>query len=604
METIRTGVLVVGAGPAGLASSLLLQRQGCDTITITRYGWTAHTPRAHHINPRAMELLRALGLEEAVRRRAFPYDAMKNVVWCVSLAGQEIGRLEHYHSTGPGGYGDATPCRAANIAQHNLEPILASTLLERGGRLLFNMDCLSVEQDDAGVRATVRNRVTGQLVRIEADYLIGADGANSRVARDIGLELDGLAGWGAAVNVWIRADLSRYVAHRPGSLFWTNQPGSPFWIGSGVFVAVEPWTEWMVTFMYDPSTGQPDLDRDVLVDRIRHIVGDPDIAVEVLHAGTWSMNAQVARTYSRGRVFCMGDAVHRHSPANGLGANTSMLDAYNLAWKLDLVLRGVADPALLESYSVERQPIGAAVITRSMKSVGEFPAVAAALGYAPGQSVEEGQACLDRLAAGGGEGDAMRDRLAEALRLQAYQFSAAGFELGYHYPEGAVIGPPGEYSPSVDPDLVYRPQTAPGAVLPHAWVVGRDGAERSTLDLVSDGGFHLITGPGGEDWQTVCGDISARTGLDVRVISIGPRGDYLDACQDWRAVRDIEDSGAILVRPDLHIAWRAARYSPEAAANLQRGVIGLLGRAAQRPARGSSARRRSVPGKGKGASGR
>ncbi|WP_016746688.1 FAD-dependent monooxygenase [Rhizorhabdus wittichii] len=578
METIRTGVLVVGAGPAGLAAGLLLQRQGCDALTITRYGWTAHTPRAHHINPRAMELLRGLGLEQAVRRRAFPQGAVRNVVWCVSLAGREIGRLEHYHSSGPGGYHDSSPCDPANIAQHNLEPILAEELLRRGGKLLFNMDCLAVEQDEGGVRATVRNRATGETVRIEADYLVGADGANSLVARDIGLELDGPAGWGAAINVWIRADLSRYVAHRPGALFWTNQPGSPFWIGSGVFVAVEPWDQWMVTFMYDPAGGEPDLDHDVLVDRIRHIVGDPDVAVEILHAGTWLMNAQVARSYSRGRVFCVGDAVHRHSPANGLGANTSMLDAYNLAWKLDLVQRGVADPALLETYGVERQPIGAAVIARSMKSVGEFPAVAAALGYAPGQTVAEGQACLDLLSAPGEAGEQVRARVAEAFALQAYQFSAAGFELGYHYPEGAVVDCGVAYRPSADPDLIHRPQVCPGAVLPHARLVGRDGVERSTLDIVSDGGFHLLTGPGGEGWRDVCRAVADRFGLDIGVSLIGPGGDHEDSYQAWRGLRETGDSGAILVRPDTHVAWMAPAFSTEAGEELARGVAALLGR--------------------------
>jgi 2,4-dichlorophenol 6-monooxygenase len=420
--------------------------------------------------------------------------------------------------------------------------------------------------------------VTGETFWIEADYLIGADGANSLVAEQIGLQFEGQAGWGAALNVWIEADLERFCAHRPGALYWTYQPGGDFWIGSGLFVNVAPWNEWMVTLMYDPAEGEPDLSEETLRRRIHDIIGDQNVGIDIRSVGKWLMNAQFARSYSSGRVFCMGDAVHRHPPANGLGANVSMLDAYNLAWKLQLVLSGVAAPTLLDSYSTERQPIGRDVIRRSMQSVQEAADVPLSLGYRPGQSRKEREEQLREFRLASDRGAAARSAAAAAIDKQRYNLGAVGIELGYRYVHGAVVPGDENFIPSPDPDLVYVPQTAAGCALPHAVITDRAGRQQSTIDLVAGGAFHLLTGPGGEAWNAACGGIAERTGLEITVTAIGHGCPFGDPYGDWRRLRGVSDSGAVLVRPDGHVAWRAGAADEKDRHALRAAVVSLLGR--------------------------
>ena len=273
----------------------------------------------------------------------------------------------------------------------------------------------------------------------------------------------------------------------------------------------------------------------------------------------------------------MGDAVHRHPPTNGLGLNMSIADAFNLGWKLALVLDGIADPALLDTYSAERQPVGAAGVQRAITSLQEGAAIDAALGLLPGQSEEDGWKELRVLFEPGVAGDERRAALKEAITLSHYQFNAHGIELGYRYQSRAIsddgIDPPGS---GLDPILHYQPTSRPGARVPHARLE-HDGEALSTLDLVDGLRFALITGCGGEAWAGAAAAASAAVGVPVDVHVVGTYDGLLDPYGDSASVRAVQTTGCVLVRPDRHVAWRSFQPGSGAAEELTTALHRAIG---------------------------
>ena len=237
----------------------------------------------------------------------------------------------------------------------------------------------------------------------------------------------------------------------------------------------------------------------------------------------WGNNKMYATRYRDGRVFCMGDAVHRHPPSNGLGSNTSIQDAYNLAWKLALVLRGQAGEGLLDSYDAERVPVGRQIVLRANQSIEEFGPIFQALGLTdttdPDLMVEHMRARADDTP------EAARQRIAlkEALELKDYEFNAHGVELGQRYASTAVV-PDGTPEPDYtrDRELYYHPTTWPGARLPHCWV-GEGGHKVSTHDLVGKGRFTLLTGISGGAWASAAQRVAATLGHRARRARDRPR---------------------------------------------------------------------------------
>ena len=583
-EAVEVPVLIVGAGPAGLALSVALSRYGVGHLVVERHRGTAHTPRAHIINQRTVEIFRHLGISDRFHTVATPQHLMANNLWVTTLAGLEVARSETWGTSAEraADYRAASPEPMANCPQTVLEPMLLAAARDMGADIRFGWEFISLAQDQDGVTSVIRQRDGEATLTVRSQYVVGADGARSRVLGHAGLTVEGPDDLARAANIWFRADLSRYLASRPGVLTWNVMPGPLPPLRLGTLICHKPFTEFVLAFMYDPEQVSLDtLGTDELNRRIRAFVGE-DVDAEILGVAGWQVRAQIASAYAAGRVLCMGDAVHRHPPTNGLGLNMSIADAYNLGWKLALVLAGRAGAGLLDSYSPERQPVGAQGVQRAITSLQEGAAVEAALGYEPAQPAEAGWKALSTLYEPGPAGDERRDALRKAIELSNYQFNAHGIELGYRYQSDAIVGDASpDPTPARDPQLYYQPTTRPGARVPHARLE-QDGVPVSSLDLVDDLGFALLTGVGGEAWTQAAAETSARAGVPVRVHVIGSREGVTDPYGEWAALREVETTGCVLVRPDRHVAWRSMRHTADSAQQLPAVVeqaLGLTGRA-------------------------
>jgi 2,4-dichlorophenol 6-monooxygenase len=581
-EPIRTDALVIGSGPAGATAALTLATLGVEHIVITKYSWTANTPRAHITNQRTVEIFRDLGIEDDILANATPQRLMGDTVFCTSLSGDEIGRVRTWgtHPARQADYTLASPSEPCDLPQTLLEPILIGHAAARGSHVRFDTEYLGLRQHDDRVTVHVRDRVGGHEYDIDARYVIGADGGRSQVARDVDLPFEGQMDIAGSMNIVFHADLSTKVEHRPSVLYWVLQPGSDIGgIGMGLVRMVRPWNEWLVVWGYDINEPPPQLDDEAAIQIVHNLIGDDTVPVTIRSTSLWGNNKMYATRYRDGRVFCMGDAVHRHPPSNGLGSNTSVQDAYNLAWKLAFVLRGGAGEGLLDSYDAERAPIGRQIVLRANQSIEEFGPIFEALGFTDTSDPELMREHMRARADDTPEAVRQREQLRAALELKDYEFNAHGVELGQRYASRAVAAdgsPEPEYTR--DRELYYHPTTWPGARLPHCWV-GAGGHRVSTHDLAGKGRFTLLTGISGQRWAAATQQVAVELGIEIAAYVIGPGREYTDLYDDWSRLREVAEDGCVLVRPDAHVGWRAATLSADPAGDLRAALESILDRA-------------------------
>jgi hypothetical protein len=271
------------------------------------------------------------------------------------------------------------------------------------------------------------------------------------------------------------------------------------------------------------------------------------------------MTAQIAARYRHGRIFLAGDAAHRFPPSGGLGLNTGIADAHNLAWKIAALRRGWAAPDLLDTYETERRPVAVANSQQSLVNAKLIRELFDRLGYTadPGQSERR---FAERLA-----DPETRAIIAQNIDAQRQHFDSLALQLGYVYGEAGV--PPADVSR-------YEPSFRVGARMPHAWIE-RAGRPASTLDLLSDTGFTLLVGRDGDAWEAAA---RAQT-APIRVARLGR--DFADPAGSWATQSGIDPCGALLVRPDGHVALQAAS-DRDAAATLAQALRRTLGQAIRR----------------------
>ncbi len=564
---IEVPVLIVGAGGAGLTASMLLSDLGVTSLTISNAPSTSVLPKAHVLQQRSMEIYRQAGVADDIYQAGTPPQNMAATAWYAGLAGNDpnYGRVIAKQETWGAGGADpewlmASPCRQTNLPQIRLEPILRKHAEAKApDSIRFGHELIDLVQDDNCVTATVKVVDTGETYNVRAQYLLGADGGRT-VGNKVGVELQGMRNILYSVSVHFSADLSKWSTDPDVLIRWMWPPH----VGLlALLVPMGPnnWgpdsEEWVFHLNYAADDKRIFEDDAMIADMIR-VLGIPDLNPDVHLITRWSFEALLAPKYRVGRVFLMGDAAHKHGPTGGLGLNTAIQDAQNIAWKLAAVLNGTASDSLLNSYEAERQPVAGRNVQRSTDNAMHHMAIGAALGMDPAASEGANWAQLRRLWSDAPEDADYRRQVQEALAFQSQEFNEHNVEYGYRYESSAVVPDGTEPPVNVDDIRIYLASTFPGSPVPHAFLTDQSGKVVALTDLIEPGSFLLITGETGSDWVEAAQAVSSEVGVNIRGVRIGhASGDLRDHRLSWLRRRGVSTDGAVLVRPDGVVAWRS-----------------------------------------------
>ncbi|MFJ1652825.1 FAD-dependent oxidoreductase [Streptomyces sp. NPDC088337] len=529
-------VLVVGGSLVGLSASVFLGRLGIQHCVVERHAATSAHPRGRGNNMRTMELFRTAGLEPQIRQAATTLSKNHGILQVDTLRGT-TRRWLSARITGRPPEADLCSTMRCACSQNDLEPVLLQGARDLGGDVRFSTELLSFSQDDDGVQAVLQARDTGETYTVRSDYLLAADGPRSPVRQRLGIEHSGSGDLFHNVSVTFRSKMLREVAgEQKFVVCYVTDPA-----GEGVLLPVDNEEQWVFHVPWFPERGQT-LEHFTdarITDHIRAAAGVRDLDVEITGRAPWHAADRVANSYRDGRVFLIGDSAHEMPPTGAFGSNTGIQDAHNLAWKISGVLRGWADPALLDSYEAERRPVAQTTSARAT--------IQAAREQHPGYSARTAS-----------------NDTADLMTVA----------LGYRYASRAVVG--ANADDPVLPDVLCL-NGEPGSRAPHLWVT-RDGAKVSTVDLY-ERSFVLLCG--GAGWHTAARTAGARLNVPLDVHSIGDGAEYdLDTGGDvdWSSVHGVAPEGAVLVRPDGFVAWRTEAGTTDMEKELTGALLQILGR--------------------------
>ncbi|HEY6524523.1 MAG TPA: FAD-dependent monooxygenase [Solirubrobacteraceae bacterium] len=539
-------VLVIGGSLVGLSTAMFLGIHGIRALAVERHASTAIHPRAGHFQLRTSEVLRSAGLEERVRRRSeeqyLPNGGINNVE---SLAGREFAR---YFANLNAGVEEFSPTIRMFIDQDALEPILRERAQELGAHLRYRTQCTALVQDPDGVTATLVDLELDSELTVRARYVVAADGNRSLTRDQLGIAMRGHGLLSNSITIYFRADvdLSPLLAGRDQGVNYVTNP-----VLRGFFRLDRTGNRGFLVVNLVGDTARPEIiaaypsapwanvaqtiDEARALELVRAAIGVPEIPVTVEDIATWRAVADSAERYCQGRVFLAGDAAHTMPPNGGFGGNTGVQDAHNLAWKLAFVLKGIAGPGLLETYDAERRAIGELTVeqayTRYVTRV------------APYLGTEGMQEIVDDWS----------------------------MEIGYRYNSAGVALEPGDA-----PALHEHPRESrgrPGSRAPHV-PIERAGTALSTLDLFGTA-FVLLAGPDGEAWHESASRAGETLDVPLDAYVVGG-GEVRDPGAAFAAAYGISAAGAVLVRPDGFVAWRARDAAGASEAVLQDVLTALL----------------------------
>ncbi|MFZ3597773.1 FAD-dependent monooxygenase [Streptomyces sp. BH104] len=578
-------VLIVGGGGCGLSASVFLSDQGVDHLLVERHPDTSRIPKAHYLNQRSMEIFRQHGIADDIYAEAAPLELFGKVRWQTTLTGEGPldRRLIHEMDAFGGGtlresYAAVSPVLPAKLPQMWLEPILRRHAQERNpGRILFHHEVVEFSDEGDHVRVTMRDLGTGEETVVKAQYLIGAD-AGRMVGPAVGIRMEGPPGLVNTTTAYFSADLSQWWEE--GTLITHYlSPDDPD-LSSNLIEMGPSWgracEQWGLHFAPGPPGRW---DAETVVPRIRELLGLPDLEVTVHKVTDWVVHAHLADRYRVGRVLIAGDAAHKQPPAVGLGLNTGIQDAHNLAWKLGAVVSGLAPDTLLDTYEAERRPVGRENVDWATSAAEHHQALMDAIGVGHNVPAARRRRRMETLLGTSPLGDTARARALEMFHTHRGGCQALDMEVGFAYEAGAVVGDGTPGPERVPMRNEHRPTTRPGHRLPHAWI-SKDGERLSTQDLTGRTGFTLLTGPDGAPWCEAAERVAEKFSVPLRTVAIGPGAEYGDDEGAWETARQITDAGALLVRPDQHVAWRSTGAAPgdDAAGELTAVLTELLDR--------------------------